>query len=55
MIFSIADAGPLYAAVDADDHHHAAAVATLSRADLRVVVPALVIAEVTYLVGELLP
>jgi uncharacterized protein len=52
MIFAIADTGPLYAAVDADDDHHASAVATLSRADLRFAVPALVVAETTYLVGK---
>jgi predicted nucleic acid-binding protein len=49
---AIVDAGPLYAAADSDDRDHAASLATLSRADLRLVVPALVIAEATYFVGR---
>ena len=49
---AVVDAGPLYAAADLDDADHAASVAVLSRADLRLVVPALVIAEATYFVGR---
>ncbi|HUZ82410.1 MAG TPA: PIN domain-containing protein [Gaiellaceae bacterium] len=49
---AIVDAGPLYAAADADDRDHAASLATLSRTDLRLVIPALVIAEATYFVGR---
>lgn len=49
---AIADAGPLYAAADADDADHDASLAALSRPDLRLVVPALVIAEATYFVGR---
>jgi predicted nucleic acid-binding protein len=49
---AIVDAGPLYAAADADDQDHEASVAALSRGDLRLVVPALVIAEATYFVGR---
>jgi predicted nucleic acid-binding protein len=49
---AIVDAGPLYAAADADDQDHAASVVALSRGDLRLVVPALVIAEATYFVGR---
>ncbi len=49
---AIVDAGPLYAAADADDRDHAASVATLSRPDLRLVVAALVVAEATYFVGR---
>jgi uncharacterized protein len=49
---AIVDAGPLYAAADSDDRDHAASVAALSRADLRLVVPALVVAEATYFVGR---
>jgi predicted nucleic acid-binding protein len=48
---AIVDAGPLYAAADSDDRDHAASLATLSRPDLRLVVPALVVAEATYFVG----
>jgi predicted nucleic acid-binding protein len=46
------DAGPLYAAADADDADHASSLAALSRQDLRLVVPALVVAEATYFVGR---
>jgi predicted nucleic acid-binding protein len=49
---AVVDAGPLYAAADVDDHDHAACGAALSRADLRLVVPALVVAEATYFVGR---
>jgi predicted nucleic acid-binding protein len=48
----VVDSGPLYAAVDADDDDHARCVEVLSRRDLDLVVPALVVAEVTYLVGR---
>jgi predicted nucleic acid-binding protein len=49
---AVVDAGPLYAAADADDVDHEAALAALSRSDLRLVVPALVVAEATYFVGR---
>ncbi|HEV2974920.1 MAG TPA: PIN domain-containing protein [Solirubrobacteraceae bacterium] len=49
---AVVDAGPLYAAADADDHDHLASSAALSRVDLRLVVPALVVAEATYFVGR---
>jgi uncharacterized protein len=49
---AVVDAGPLYAAADADDEDHLASRAALSRPDLRLVVPALVIAEATYFVGR---
>ncbi len=49
---AVVDAGPLYAAADADDQDHLASRKALSRADLRLVVPALVIAEATYFVGR---
>lgn len=51
-MIAIVDAGPLYAAVDLDDDDHARCVAVLERSDLELVVPALVVAEVTYLVGR---
>ncbi|HEY5486331.1 MAG TPA: PIN domain-containing protein [Candidatus Limnocylindrales bacterium] len=51
-MIAIVDAGPLYAAVDADDDDHQRCLAVLGRRDLDLVVPALVIAEVTYLVGR---
>lgn len=49
---AIVDAGPLYAAADADDQDHNACIAALGREDLRLVVPALVVAEATYFVGR---
>jgi predicted nucleic acid-binding protein len=49
---AVVDAGPLYAAADADDVDHEASLRVLSRPDLRLVVPALVVAEATYFVGR---
>jgi predicted nucleic acid-binding protein len=49
---AVVDAGPLYAAADTDDVDHAASLAALARPELRLVVPALVIAEATYFVGR---
>ena len=49
---AIVDSGPLFAVVDADDAAHLASVAVLQRSDLRLVVPALVAGEVTYMVGR---
>ena len=46
----IVDAGPLYAYVDRDDRHHAACLGLLETHPGPLVVPALVIAEVTYLI-----
>ncbi|MFV2062090.1 MAG: type II toxin-antitoxin system VapC family toxin [Chloroflexota bacterium] len=51
-MIAVVDSGPLYAAVDADDDDHGRCLEVLRRADLDLVVPALVIAEVTYLVGR---
>ncbi len=52
MTLAVVDAGPLYAAADGDDADHAASLRVLSRADLRFVIPALVVAEATYFVGR---
>jgi uncharacterized protein len=49
---AVVDAGPLYAAADTDDRDHLACCEALSREDLRLVVPALVVAEATYFVGR---
>ena len=49
---AVVDAGPLYAAADADDEDHDACVAALADSHLRLVVPALVVAEATYFVGR---
>lgn len=51
-MLAVVDTGPLYAAADDDDDQHDACVTVLSRSDLRLVVPALVVAEATYLVGS---
>lgn len=51
-MIAIVDTGPLYAAVDADDEHHQSCVDVLARPDLQLVVPALVVGEVSYLVGK---
>lgn len=49
---AIVDAGPLYAAADADDENHAACLAVLARPDLRLVLAAMAVAEATYFVGS---
>ncbi len=49
---AVVDAGPLYAAADADDQDHLASRETLSRVDLHLIVPALVVSEATYFVGR---
>jgi uncharacterized protein len=49
---AVVDAGPLYAAADADDQDHLVSRKALSRADLRLVVPALAVAEATRFVGR---
>ncbi len=51
-MIGIVDSGPLYAAVDADDDHHLDCLEVLGRADLDLIVPAMVVAEVTYIVGQ---
>jgi uncharacterized protein len=45
----VVDAGPLYAYVDADDAHHAASLELLETHPGPLIVPILVITEVTYL------
>jgi predicted nucleic acid-binding protein len=42
---AVVDAGPLYATADADDDRHEACRRVLSRGDLGLLVPALVVAE----------
>ena len=50
-LLAIVDTGPLYAAVDADDVDHARCIAAMSQPGLRLVIPAMVVAEATYLIG----
>jgi predicted nucleic acid-binding protein len=49
---AVVDAGPLYAAADADDDDHAASIAALADPRLELVIPALVVGEATYFVGK---
>jgi predicted nucleic acid-binding protein len=51
-LIAIVDAGPLYAAVDANDRDHRQSLAVLGRHDLELVIPALVVAEVCYFAGK---
>lgn len=51
-MLAVVDAGPLYATADADDQDHAACRDVLSRADLRLLIPALAAAEATYFVAR---
>jgi uncharacterized protein len=51
-VIAIVDSGPLYAAVDGGDADHERSVEVLERSDLQLVIPALAIAEVTYIVGK---
>ena len=46
------DTGPLYASVNTDDANHERAAAALRTPGLRLVVPAMVVAEVSYLLGR---
>jgi len=49
---AVVDTGPLYAVADADDRDHERALAILEDGSLQPVIPALVIAEATYLIGS---
>lgn len=51
-MLAVVDAGSLYATADADDQDHEACRNVLARADLRLVIPALAVAEATYFVGR---
>jgi len=51
-MLAIVDTGPLYAVVDADDQDHLACLETLQMPGLSLFVPAMVVAEATYLVGK---
>jgi predicted nucleic acid-binding protein len=52
MNVAVADASALYAAADAADPDHRACLEQLQRSDLRVIIPTLVVAEVSYLLGS---
>lgn len=51
MNVAVADASALYAAADVGDPDHRTCLGELQRRDLRVVIPTLVVAEVSYLLG----
>jgi uncharacterized protein len=51
-VLAVVDTGALYAAVDADDQDHDVCVAVLEDVTLHLVVPAMVVAEATYLIGS---
>jgi uncharacterized protein len=51
-VLVVVDAGPLYAVTDADDDDHERSLAILERPDFQLVIPALVVAEVTYMIGR---
>jgi uncharacterized protein len=51
-VLAIVDAGPLYAVVDADDIDWQRCREVFQRRDLEFVIPALVVAEVAYMVGR---
>lgn len=50
-MLAIVDTSPLYAVADADDDDHERCLAALQRSDLELVIPAMVVAEATYLIG----
>jgi predicted nucleic acid-binding protein len=47
----VVDTGPLYAVVDEDDADHVRCRAVLEQPEHRLIIPTLVIAEATYLIG----
>lgn len=49
---AIVDSGPLFAAADLDDADHDDALHALSNPELHLIVPMLVVAEVTYFIGS---
>jgi len=52
LTLAIVDAGPLFAAADADDPRHEDVLAIFERSDLRFVCPAFTVDEAVYLVGH---
>jgi len=50
-VLAVVDTGPLYAVADADDDDHERCTEALASPAYRLVIPALVVAETTYLVG----
>lgn len=52
MLAAIADSSALFAAADSGDPDHAPAREALERTEHRLIIPALVVSEVSYLIGE---
>jgi len=52
VTLAIVDAGPLIATFDRADSAHEASLRVLDRRDLRLVIPVLIVAEVSYIVGR---
>ncbi|MBI4265966.1 MAG: PIN domain-containing protein [Acidobacteria bacterium] len=50
-MLAVVDTGPLYAVVDEDDADHARCREALEQTEHRLIIPTLVVAEVTYLIG----
>ena len=48
---ALLDSGPLYAAADSGDRHHEEALKTIA-AGFRLIIPVMVVTEVTYMVGR---
>jgi len=51
-LIAVVDSGPLYAAADLDDADHDAVLTALENDDVHLVVPTMVVAEVTYFIGS---
>ena len=49
-LIAVVDSGPLYAAADLDDADHDAVLTALENDDVHLVVPTMVVAEVTYFI-----
>ena len=52
MTLAIVDTGPIYAITDLADRQHERCRQVLRRSDVRLVIPALVVAEATYFIGR---
>lgn len=51
-MIAVVDAGPLYAAIDSSDDYHLSSISALESTDLHLIIPTLVITEVTYIVNS---
>ena len=50
-MLAVVDTGPLYAVTDTSDVDHQRSLEVLQRRDLQLIIPTLVVAEATYLIG----